>query len=238
MFRPTTAINCDTVNQYQTLLRNQLLQQTAEMVTEWFLLAVVASTVMASGGEGTSLQCPDPEDIAPCSCVVNDDNEMDFECPSEITEEKLAEVFTAKMPNNNFNSFKMEYNTNISVLRDGVFGTATFRQIEIRFGKLVMVEEEALSGSYNTLEILALWGNRLAVFPVFNFPNYKALTTLYLSDNKFTQLPMLNSDSLTVLQMGYNQIHELPKTAFQGLPNLEQIYFDSNGLTTVSPGMH
>ena len=80
------------------------LQQTAEMVTEWFLLAVVASTVMASGGEGTSLQCPDPEDIAPCSCVVNDDNEMDFECPSEITEEKLAEVFTAKMPNNSIPS--------------------------------------------------------------------------------------------------------------------------------------
>ena len=208
------------------------------MVTEWFLLAVVASTVMASGGEGTSLQCPDPEDIAPCSCVVNDDNEMDFECPSEITEEKLAEVFTAKMPNNNFNSFTMKYNANFSVLRNGVFGTATFERILIRYGNLVTVEEEALSGSYNTLEILDLSFNQLALFPVFNFPNYKALTTLYLSDNKFTQLPMLNSDSLTVLQMGYNQIHELPKTAFQGLPNLEEIRFPHNDITTISPGKH
>ena len=121
------------------------------MMTMAAILPILVASVIWTSVHGAST-CPDAKAITPCTCTTGPDG-ITIDCSPVESENQLAGVFGAL--NTTFNQlyeFKMENNQHIRVLRNGVFGSATFRKITVSSYILTEVQEGALSGSYNTLE--------------------------------------------------------------------------------------
>ena len=68
------------------------------------------------------------------------------------------------------------------------------------------------------------------------FDGLRKLRTLWLQDNQITEMPVLNSTTMTVLNMANNPLGELPVDALHHLPQLEECNFHATGLTAISTG--
>lgn len=180
--------------------------------------------------------CPDASDIFPCVCTVYDEVNMDMTCSEVTSEFELAQVFSAYFPDPNFTYLRLEDNNNLQVLRDGALGTTTYVHIHITGGVLTEVEENALSGSFATLETLVLNYNSISTFPFHTLSSFTALKSLDMDNNQLQAFPQLVSSTLEYLDLGGNPMEDLPPEAFTNTPTLQQVYLYDTEITLLYPG--
>ena len=121
-----------------------------------------------------------------------------------------------------------------------MLGKATFEVIRIRNGILEHIEEEFLSVINNakTLQTLDLHRNQLTNegLPVASLQDLTSLTELELYSNNINHIPLFESSSLRIINVGHNPLQILPSSALKQLPMLEEFYAESIGINEINPG--
>ncbi|CAL4149794.1 unnamed protein product [Meganyctiphanes norvegica] len=179
--------------------------------------------------------CPDDWMIAPCTCGGSG-----IDCSAVESDEQLAKVFQHAFPSPFIDgSFKLLQNSNIKVLRSGVFGEIYFTDFDIEQNpSLVFIEEGVILNSDVACETMNLQKNNLNSFPFYELAPFINLTILELGDNNLTSWPLFPAmDSLKSLTLSGNPLPtDMPSGVFQPLYNLENIYLHNLKLTTIAPG--
>ncbi|XP_063614449.1 oplophorus-luciferin 2-monooxygenase non-catalytic subunit-like [Penaeus indicus] len=182
-----------------------------------------------------ALPCPDPEDIFPCVCTTGSENHMTMDCSDVASEDELARVFSSSLPFTKFFLLKIEGNQNLRVLREGDLGPASFSIININGGILEEVQYGALAGSYATAEVIDLSRNALSALPFHELPLFTSLSTVEVNGNLISAIPVLQSASLTGLDLRGNLINEFPVDCFKELINVMNIFASGNNIETIFP---
>lgn len=55
----------------------------------------VLNSLQTEASHWRKLPCPNPEDILPCTCTVDEDSRMDLDCSRVASEEELDRVFSS-----------------------------------------------------------------------------------------------------------------------------------------------
>ncbi|CAL4162530.1 unnamed protein product [Meganyctiphanes norvegica] len=180
-------------------------------------------------------QCPDAEDIAPCTCTYNSvSNAIDLNCSAVESEEQLKQIFKADFPFKNFREFRIEDNNNIKVLEAAVFNGISFEKINIEHNHLEVIELQALNSCYETATVISLKSNNITSFPFDELSQFSKLSYLYIRENSLSMIPADAFHGLTALEyLDISGNHADIVGTFQDLPNLRYIELSSNALTTI-----
>ncbi|CAL4101273.1 unnamed protein product [Meganyctiphanes norvegica] len=177
--------------------------------------------------------CPDAEDIAPCVCTYNsEENALDLECSSVESEDQLKQIFQSYFPFMNFRSFYIQNNNNIKVLKAGVFNGISFERIIIEHSNLEIIELQALDSCYETLSEIFVHINKMTYFPFDELSHFSKLSYLFIEENSLSMIPANAFNGLTALELIYIWgNHANIVGTFKDLPSLQQINLASNVLT-------
>ena len=78
-------------------------------------------------GNSSLLSCPNSEEIEPCLCSYNyEDQGTDIICDGDIKESEIAEVFQASFPLKDFNEFIIQNNGYLDELSQSLFNDIYF----------------------------------------------------------------------------------------------------------------
>ncbi|XP_071551793.1 oplophorus-luciferin 2-monooxygenase non-catalytic subunit-like [Panulirus ornatus] len=198
----------------------------------------VAATVASRTPEEDLLYlpCPNPLDILPCVCSVDNETHMNMDCSDVASEEELAHVFTAYFPFFTFDRLIIKGNMYLKVLRAGDLGNASFHEFHISDGVLEVVEEMALIGSISTATIMYFNSNQLTGFLFEHLYLFTRLQYLDISFNCIQEYPFIYSQTLTYLDLSGNLFGHLPYIAFKNLPSLVFVYLDMLAIQEIEPG--
>ncbi|XP_071520414.1 oplophorus-luciferin 2-monooxygenase non-catalytic subunit-like [Panulirus ornatus] len=186
--------------------------------------------------DGLGEACPSDASIHPCTCVVDDQLNVDVDCSAVTSEDELREIFQNNFPSTNCRRLTINENQNLRTLREGDLGTATFQEIWITEGVLMTVQPNALSGSFATAKYLVFNYNSLHVFPFSQLSSFTNLLSLDLRHNKLKGFPRLNSTTLQSLYFTKNPLGNLPVDAFVNTPALSDIQLSQIGIHDLESG--
>lgn len=184
-----------------------------------------------------ALPCPIPEDILPCACSEDVDGAIDMDCSHVESEEQLARVFTATIPFPNFRRLVISQNTHLKSLQRGALGRTSFREIYVMGSVLQEVQEGALNNSHATLTDIRIYSNNLADFPFQELPLFTSLLRLDLNHNDLAYFPVLQSDVLSYVDLGYNHISDLPSEAFRNVSQVAEVHLTGNRIQEIHTGI-
>ncbi|CAL4094515.1 unnamed protein product [Meganyctiphanes norvegica] len=180
--------------------------------------------------------CPDADDIYPCECIFNDwNNTMNLNCTMVEGEDELAQVF-ASLPSLNFDSLVMSENRNVKILKAGVFGNVTFKELSFTLGVLEEVEAGALDGSMNTATTIEFDANDISIFPFETIEGFTNLRYLSLEKNSIAVFPRISSQSLNYLSLIWNPTGNFPADAFENLPSLIIVELGLSDVVSIEAG--
>ncbi|CAL4189052.1 unnamed protein product [Meganyctiphanes norvegica] len=181
--------------------------------------------------------CPDAEDIAPCVCTYDSVfNVMDLNCSAVENEDQLKQIFKTDFPFKNFTSLRIEHNKNLKVLEAGVFNGISFENIYIVSNKLEVIELQALDSCHETATELYLINNKITSFPFDELSLFSKLRDFDISYNSLSVIPADAFHGLTALEYLYISDNNADIVGtFQDLPNLRDVYLNSNPITTTIP---
>ncbi|XP_037793527.1 oplophorus-luciferin 2-monooxygenase non-catalytic subunit-like [Penaeus monodon] len=199
-------------------------------------VAVSVAEDKAKDAELRSLPCPDPQDISPCVCTVDEQHNMKLDCSQVESEDQLAQVFSSYIPFTHFHSLYISGNQHLKILRNGALGPASFEWIHITEGVLEEVQDEALSQSYPTASHINFQANNVSRFPFYELPLFTSLVHLQMQTNSLESFPVLNSDTLQEIVLNENLFGEIPLDGFQGVKNLYSISVSANDVKILRPG--
>lgn len=135
-----------------------------------------------------------------------------------------------------YRRFTINENSNIKVLRSGVFNDITFEEFHIVNSVLETVEAGALDVSFQTATTMYFYNNNLGSFPTQDLPSFPNLRELRLYKNSISAFPSLSSQSLEILSLGDNPFGSIPSDAFSDTPSLKEVSLYGAGVTQISPG--
>ncbi|XP_045616942.1 oplophorus-luciferin 2-monooxygenase non-catalytic subunit [Procambarus clarkii] len=197
---------------------------------------ILSSTVHDLVSSDPTPNCPNPDQIFPCTCSESTFPNLIMDCSDVTSEEELAAVFSANFPKLNFHEFIMRNNTHVRVLREGALGNTTYQEFSITNGVLEEIEDHALSGSFSTAHKFDFSFNKISTFPFQDLSQFPKLLQLYLNTNNLTEFPQMVSPSLQWLEMAENPLGYLPADAFTYLPSLILLTLSSDDLHEIIPG--
>ncbi|KAK7083789.1 hypothetical protein SK128_003834 [Halocaridina rubra] len=183
--------------------------------------------------------CPEATEISPCECYADELYNLLMDCSAVENDSQLADAFQAIFPFNDFYELKIDQTDNansaLAAISRYTFGEIYFERILIKNTKVNLIDEEALTLSYLTLELLDISNNMLAAYPFEALSNYQVLETFIIDGNLFVDLPPINSQSLRILSA--NRIDNLTfgESVFSMAPNLESISMNHINLQGVMP---
>ncbi|KAG7163652.1 oplophorus-luciferin 2-monooxygenase non-catalytic subunit-like [Homarus americanus] len=184
----------------------------------------------------SKLPCPPDTEISPCVCTVGVDVDMYVDCSQVQDADELKKAFSGNIPFSDFTSLVIENNNELTELRVGDFGQATFKEIHITGGILDTIDEMALSNSYTTLTILELQHNSISSFPFEEIFSFSKLTRFRIDDNDIKIFPEIESSTLQQFNIGYNPLGDITADALKKIPHLVEIGLQSTGLTEIATG--
>ncbi|CAL4090180.1 unnamed protein product, partial [Meganyctiphanes norvegica] len=196
------------------------------------------------GPYNRNLPCPNPEDIAPCTCTyVEDDGAMDMDCDNIADEDELYQVFHSLIPFPIFRKLRLPADR-LTTLSENVFGNATFEEVAVKCsqgisqeqcnGTLTTVDPNTFIKSASTLIILRFWSSKISTFPFETLGNYLNLNLFVLNYSPLASFPIINSETITELALNYDTYQEIPPNALDGLPNLKTIVLEGNSITSMA----
>lgn len=180
--------------------------------------------------------CPEAEDIYPCTCFINEYEDIEMNCSGITSELDLANAFNATFPMKYFNKLTIENNKYLKKLKEGDLGNVSFEWIYITNTSLFELGNRSLSGSYSRLSFLQLKNNKISVFPFEELTLFENLYSLNLPDNAIQQLPSLVSSTLTELILDYNPLEFIPPDALKRIPLLQSASFVSCDISEIKSG--
>lgn len=155
------------------------------------------------------------------------------------SEEKLAQVFSTNFPSPNFDRLLISGNNHLKIIKAGVFGNATFKNLSVVYGILEEVEVGALSGSYLTSPSMSFFTNHIANFPFEGVDHFVQLEDLSLGYNNLIHFPHIASASLVNFDLQMTPFSDviLPATAFRLMPALESIDLVAADIQDIASGI-
>ncbi|XP_071546868.1 oplophorus-luciferin 2-monooxygenase non-catalytic subunit-like [Panulirus ornatus] len=180
--------------------------------------------------------CPSDASIHPCTCVADDQLNVDVDCSAVTGEDELREIFQNNFPSTHCRRLTIYENQNLGTLREGDLGTATFQEIWITEGALTTVQPNALSESFSTAKYLVFNYNSISEFPFSQLSSFTNLLSLDLRHNNLKGFPGLNSTTLQSLYFTKNPLGHLPVDAFVNTPALSDIQLSQTGIHDLESG--
>ncbi|XP_068239116.1 oplophorus-luciferin 2-monooxygenase non-catalytic subunit-like [Palaemon carinicauda] len=165
--------------------------------------------------------CPEPAEIDPCSCYV-EDYDINFDCSNVITEDQLRKIFADSFPGTESRKLTIKDNDILTVLHDGVFGKTQFVDVSITGTNIHTIEAGTFRGSYNRVEKMDLRDNKLMSYPFMELANFTKLVQLDLTSNIISNLTSITSETLEDLFIGANVLKSIPAGAFRNAPQLKR----------------
>lgn len=210
------------------------------------LLAVLSVAVCASfaTAQETTLDpywpCPNPDEFAPCLCILEDDSpDMDIDCSAATDQSMLTAAFQATMSFCNYMSLKITPidTANYYTFTLDTFGCAYFETIEITGTTLQIIEDGALVRSDGTLTSLKLNNNMIRVFPFESLNGFTALQELYLNNNSLTTIQSIVSPTLQTLNLDNNPGLDISLGLFEDAKELQTLGLSSCNLADLTEDM-
>ncbi|CAL4065474.1 unnamed protein product [Meganyctiphanes norvegica] len=219
-----------------------------------YLIPVLASSFQATLGLTTQFQelgnasfnfknnpCPNAEDIAPCICnYLEDWDSMDMDCDDLADDQELYDVFHAYFPFTNFRTLHLKTD-HLDTLSDEVFGDVTFENVwaitKYGVGTLTSVSPKTFMKSASTLKLLYMYYNNVTDFPFETLINYTQLTDFSLLGNPIHDFPIIQSETLSYLNLGKAVYATIPAGALDSLPNLEEFRVSGTKISSMATGL-
>jgi len=172
--------------------------------------------------------CPDKEAIAPCKCLISagveNSIQLDLFCDEAISEDRLAQVFQAEFPIDEFTMFYLDSAeiTKIGNILNGV----TFEDVRI-IAPLKSIDMNFLNESAESLTKIMLYNSSLGDDGDF-WTDLSLLTNLeHVSiegDHSLEVLPEIHSYSLSELRFSNcNNLKSIGDDALANLPDAHSI---------------
>ena len=165
------------------------------------------------------LFCPEPETITPCICTLFEGS-LYLDCSLASSVEEINEVFQVEFPIQTFAQFAIYFN-NISD-----FETINFTTNGVSFEEFLFISEDGSSTSTEAITEDVFRDSASVVteihivglpisddgFPFNKLTEYPTLTTFELRLGALTEMPLITSDSLRILELQGNFISVLDKS--------------------------
>ncbi|CAG0893956.1 unnamed protein product [Darwinula stevensoni] len=116
--------------------------------------------------------------------------------------------------------FRLQDNMMVTELPEGILGNVSFQYIRVKNTAIERVHPSAILPSKNRLIELEIQHCHLKEFPFEILPELSSLATLHLWNNTLTFIPALQSNSLRVLYLSFNNIVKVESNGWM-TPNLK-----------------
>ena len=190
-------------------------------------------------GDSSSL-CPNPEDIEPCYCFIDETFGTEIICDGNLLESEIEAVFQATFPVKELYDFIIRNNELITELNLPIFNGITFESIKIyNNDNLIHINSTFFNGQENTLRILYLPRNKLDSdgFPYLVLPNVPNLISLNLESNDISSLPVpIPMNNITDLDYQNNRIKEIKQGTFESCKALTDLELSNNVIANIEKG--
>ncbi|CAG0879488.1 unnamed protein product [Darwinula stevensoni] len=198
-------------------------------ITTWLLF------LFTVGSRGLNL-CPPYDEILPCGCYPHAIASIDFLC-YDGTESEIHLAFNNATWDVTELRFLTMNGLSIEKLPEGAFGDVSFQEMRLQYNEvLASVHATALLPSKNRLVKIFLDYGNVNAFPFDILPEMTALKELKMGFNSLTEVPVLRSNSLEILDLAFNRIRSLKEGAWS-LPNLTTFRLLGNELMTLPEGI-
>ncbi|GFY55880.1 uncharacterized protein TNIN_358361 [Trichonephila inaurata madagascariensis] len=196
------------------------------MALYWICVVALLGAVV-SGDDS----CPDPKDLAPCTC----DGEG-LNCMGARTLDEIKRAFQAKFKYGGVRSVWVQ-GTPLTHLPADIFGNVKSQQFYVEVNNLTTIDANAFSASKKSLHTLSLFGNKIKDFPYSDLSVYENLGTLNLGRNLIETIPddAFNNRNLYAIILAQNKISHIGKNAFSNLPSLGRLEMALNNIVTLGP---
>ncbi|XP_063588961.1 oplophorus-luciferin 2-monooxygenase non-catalytic subunit-like [Penaeus indicus] len=195
----------------------------------------ILNSLHTEASQWRKLPCPNPDDILPCICTADEDNQMDLDCSRVASEDELERVFSSTFPFSTFRNLTIVDNTYLKTLKNQSLGIASFTGVYIMNSVLEVVESHALVNSFGTAQVINMQNNSLSSFPFETVFSFSSLVELDLSDNQLT-FPAIGSESLLTLDLSNNQVDDVSASAFSATPEISEINLGGNQISQIPTG--
>ncbi|XP_063588940.1 oplophorus-luciferin 2-monooxygenase non-catalytic subunit-like [Penaeus indicus] len=195
----------------------------------------ILNSLHTEASQWRKLPCPNPDDILPCICTADEDNQMDLDCSRVASEDELERVFSSTFPFSTFRNLTVVDNTYLKTLKNQSLGIASFTGVYIMNSVLEVVESHALVNSFGTAQVINMQNNLISSFPFEILPSFTSLLELDVSYNQLP-FPALVSQTLLVLDLSHNQAVDVSSDAFAALPDISEIRLGGNQISVVPTG--
>ncbi|XP_047473534.1 oplophorus-luciferin 2-monooxygenase non-catalytic subunit-like [Penaeus chinensis] len=206
------------------------------------LLVYLSLGLFILGAEASSKgswPCPEPEEIAPCTCN-SDAGDINMDCSNVQNDEELSAAFKANFPFTDLNRFTMIKNLSdekigVTRLSADTFSNVTFTSFAISHTTLTSVDDLAFSKSFAIMESLVISYSDLTSFPFDILKNCPKLKDLRVFNNQIKHMSNIHSESLEYLQVSHNPELHFNDDTFQTAPNLKQLLLNKIDLQYIAP---
>ncbi|CAG0887972.1 unnamed protein product [Darwinula stevensoni] len=123
--------------------------------------------------------------------------------------------------------FVLMDNAEVQELPEGVFRDLSFQDIWVNYTALRRIHPSALLPSKDSLETVSIRFSDLESFPFNILPQFSRLKELSLWNNSLTSVPAIQSDSLEILNLPYNNLANVGGPGW-ATPNLRELYLSYN----------
>jgi len=177
--------------------------------------------------------CPEPADIAPCSCSYDHKGNLVLDCTHVQSNEQLAHSLAANFTYTEFSELRINRNYHVTDLEDITRGQ-TYYSVYLDTPNLKHVHPNFLYQSFSTVEQITINNGELfeAEFPFSNLRHMSALKVLSLRQNYLLHhLPSLIAPKLTDFEFYSNGVRTLANSLFWHCPELRRVSLKNNYLS-------
>ncbi|CAG0886998.1 unnamed protein product [Darwinula stevensoni] len=180
--------------------------------------------------------CPGAADIAPCTCEQVA-GEVTVDCSDVATADELFNVFNnIAWPNNELTEFRLTNNDGVLDLPEGVFGEVSFQRLYVSGTSVAnLYPLSILPHLAARLEELRIMDSSLTDFPFVILSPLRSLKVLDISGNAISAVPALQSSSLQIFNVEFNQITALEEG--WSTPNLKELHVGANPIQDIPAGL-
>ncbi|GFS46707.1 uncharacterized protein NPIL_148061 [Nephila pilipes] len=205
-----------------------MIKNPSQEVMALYWICVVAFLGAVVSGDDS---CPDPKDLAPCTC----DGEG-LNCMGARTLEEIKKAFQAKFKYGGVRSVWVQ-GTPLTHLPADIFGNVRSQQFYVEVNDITTIDANAFSASKKSLHTLSLFGNKIKDFPYSGLSVYENLGVLNLGRNLIETIPddAFNNRNLYAIILAQNKITHIGKNAFSNLPSLGRLEMALNNIVTLGP---
>ena len=188
----------------------------------------------------SSIFCPNPEDISPCTCEHDYDNvKTNINCSNATQESEIVAAFQASFPVKELDTFYIQNNQHLTELTQSTFNDITFYYFYLNNNQLESINGDFFDGMEHTLRSVNLENNSITSsgFPFYILPNMFSLQYLHLDFNAISILPApIEVNVLLTVNLNSNSIISLSEGTFSLSSSMQLLHLESNRITNIDPG--